>query len=141
MPDPRQGSVPIEALVALYGAVGWTAYTAQPDRLEAAVRGSTWVQTLWEGEALIGLVRVVSDDASIAWLQDILVHPDHQRRGLGRQLMQAALDRFGHVTRICLMTDGTVAQRAFYTAFGFVDTDDLSVQLVTYLRQDGVGPG
>lgn len=141
MPELRDGPVPIGALLALYDAVGWTAYTAQPDRLNAAVRGSTWVQTLWEGDALVGLVRVVSDDASIAWLQDILVHPDHQRGGLGRALMQAALTRFSHVTRMCLMTDGTPAQRGFYTAYGFVDTDDLPVQLVTYLRQDGLGPG
>ena len=69
-----------EELVALYDAVGWGVYTRDPDNLERAVRQSLWVSTARDARGqLVGLVRVVGDDATIAWVQDLLVHPDHQR--------------------------------------------------------------
>ncbi|MEO0601540.1 MAG: GNAT family N-acetyltransferase [Myxococcota bacterium] len=109
-------------LYALYEAVGWTAYTRDPARLREAVRNSTWVATLWQEGTLVGLVRVVSDDVSIAWLQDILVHPDHQRAGLGRRLAHAALERFAHVRSFALMTDDEPRQHAFYASLGLQET-------------------
>ncbi|WP_101556757.1 GNAT family N-acetyltransferase [Brevibacterium aurantiacum] len=43
-----------------------------------------------DGE-LIGLARVISDIGSVMYLQDVLVHPVHRRRGIGRQLVTRAL--------------------------------------------------
>src|SRR5690606_27000051 len=87
--DDRPGR---EELVELYDAVGWTSYTTDPDVLVAAVEGSTRVVTARYGEDLLGLARVVSDGASIAYLQDVLVRPELQREGVGRQLVQAAME-------------------------------------------------
>jgi GNAT superfamily N-acetyltransferase len=113
-----------DELLALYAAVGWTAYTRDPDALLAAVRGSTWVRCERRAGALVGLARVVSDDVSIAWLQDLLVHPDHQRTGLGRALARAALERFDHVRTFALLTDDEPRQRAFYESVGLVALPD-----------------
>jgi len=107
-----------DALVELYDAVGRTAYTRDPEGLARAVRNSTWVATLWDEARLVGLVRVLSDDVSIAWLQDVLVHPDHQRTGLGRRLVEAAQQRFDHVRSFALMTDDEPRQHAFYASRG-----------------------
>ena len=109
---------PPDALIALYDSVGWSTYTRDPDALQRAVRNSTWVATAWEGEALIGLARVVSDEVAIAWLQDVLVHPDHHRTGVGRALVQAALRRFEGVRSFSLMTDDEPKQHAFYRSLG-----------------------
>jgi GNAT superfamily N-acetyltransferase len=115
----RLGEVPPAAdLAALYGAVGWTAYTRDPDALHRAVAASAWVATAWDGPTLIGLCRVLSDDVAIAWLQDVLVAPSAQRRGLGRRLVVAALDRYAHVRTFALMTDDRPEQHAFYRALG-----------------------
>lgn len=106
------------ALVELYASVRWTAYTKDPEGLVRAVQNSTWVATLWDDATLVGLVRVISDDVAIAWLQDVLVHPDHQRAGLGRRLVEAALERFDHVRSFALMTDDEPRQHAFYASLG-----------------------
>jgi len=119
MPTLEAGAIPARTeLVALYESVGWTAYTRDPNALERAVRGSTWVATVRDGPALIGLVRVISDDVAIAWLQDVLVHPSAQRAGVGAALFRAALDRFAHVRTLALMTDDRPEQHAFYRAMG-----------------------
>lgn len=45
----------------------------------------------WDGDRLVGAVRVLSDGYFFACVSEILVDPDYQRRGLGRRLMNAAL--------------------------------------------------
>ena len=45
----------------------------------------------WEGERLIGAVRVLTDGYFFATVPEVLVDPDYQRRGIGRELMCRAL--------------------------------------------------
>src|SRR5690349_8106307 len=65
--------LPVDALVNLYHAVNWGAYTRDPDALHRAVLNSTCVISAWEGDRLVGLVRALSDGVSILYVQDILV--------------------------------------------------------------------
>lgn len=114
-----------DELVTLYEAVGWTAYTTSPDVLEAAIAGSTRVVTARYGEDLLGLARVVSDGASIAYLQDVLVRPELQREGVGRDLVDAAMKPFEHCRQKVLLTDDEPRQRAFYESLGYVEIRDV----------------
>ena len=45
----------------------------------------------WDDGVLVGAVRVLSDGYLFACVSEILVNPAHQRRGLGRRLMDEAL--------------------------------------------------
>ena len=75
--------------------------------------GATYVVGAWEDETLVGVCRVLSDDASILYVQDILVDPDHQRRGIGRALLENVLDRYSHCRQKVLMTDDRPEQKHF----------------------------
>ncbi|MFB9990630.1 GNAT family N-acetyltransferase [Deinococcus oregonensis] len=119
-------SAPLPELLTLYASVGWTAYTRDPVALERAVQQSGFVWTAREeGGPLLGLVRGVTDDVSILFVQDILVHPDAQRRGIGRTLMTAVLERYAHVRQMALLTDDGPEQLAFYSVLGFHNTREL----------------
>jgi ribosomal protein S18 acetylase RimI-like enzyme len=109
----------IGELVRLYSSVGWGVYTADPATLAAAVRGSSYLIAARDGGLLVGLARVVSDDASICYLQDVLVAPQWQRRGVGRRLVDGVLDRYAHVRQKVLVTDDDPGQRAFYESLGY----------------------
>ena len=119
-------SAPLPELLHLYASVGWTAYTRDPAALERAVRQSGFVWTAREEDGpLLGLVRGVTDDVSILFVQDILVRPDAQRRGIGRTLMTAVLERYAHVRQMALLTDDGPEQLAFYQTLGFHNTREL----------------
>lgn len=117
---------PVE-LLALYDAVGWSAYTREPDTLVAGVQGSSLVLTARDdADELVGLARVVSDGATIAYVQDILVSPSHQRAGVGRALLDAVADRTAGIRQTVLLTDAEPGQRAFYEAAGFTEAHDVA---------------
>ena len=119
-------SAPLRELLELYSSVGWTAYTRDPQALERAIRQSGFIWTAREeGGPLLGLVRGITDDVSILFVQDILVRPDAQRRGIGRALMRAVLERYAHVRQMALLTNDGPEQLAFYRALGFHNTREL----------------
>jgi GNAT superfamily N-acetyltransferase len=113
-------------LVALYSSVGWTTYTAEPERLELALRQSLRVVTAWNEGLLVGLARVVGDGVSVVYLQDVLVHADHARSGVGTQLVDAVFEPYGNVRQHVLLTDDEPSQRAFYESLGFTEVHDFS---------------
>ena len=122
--DPEERAA-LPAL-SLYEAVGWTSYTRDPAALTAALRGSSFVAVTFaaDGERLVGLVRAISDDATICYVQDVLVHPDAQRCGIGTALMAAVGQRYAHVRQHVLLTDDEASQRAFYESLGYAETRD-----------------
>jgi GNAT superfamily N-acetyltransferase len=127
-----------DEIVALYESVGWSAYTKAPALLYAAIAGSSYVVTVRRGERLIGLARAVSDNATICYLQDVLVRPDEQGNGVGRALVQAVLDRYWAVRQKVLLTDDEPGQRAFYEAVGYAEIRDYGQgALRAFVRFDG----
>jgi len=111
-------------VMALYDAVGWTAYTEDTSTLLAALAGSSLVLAARRDGQLVGLARVISDGASVCYVQDLLVHPDAQRTGVGRTLMLAVLERYAGLRQKVLLTDDKPGQRAFYETVGFRETRD-----------------
>ena len=134
--------VDLKAITTLYNAVGWTAYTQDITKLQRAIRGSSFVvvATLKDDSSiLVGLARAVSDDATLAYIQDILVHPDHQGKGLGRALVSSILNRYTHVRQKVLLTDDRPEQIHFYNTLGFSNTRSLiHTPLNAFVMIDGV---
>ncbi|MEN8235481.1 MAG: GNAT family N-acetyltransferase [Actinomycetota bacterium] len=130
------GAVPTtEELVEFYDAVGWSAYTKDPEGLAEAVANSTYVAMLRDGERLIGLVRGLSDDVSVLYLQDIIVHPDYQGQGHGRRLIEHIVERFAHVRQKVLMTDDEERQHRLYESLGYRDVAEID-KLHAFARFD-----
>lgn len=115
----------IEELVSLYDAVGWGAYTQDPEGLQRGIANSTFVVSARHDGHLVGLARVLSDDMSIVYVQDVLVSPQHQRKGIGKELLQRCLDQFSHVRQRMLLTDDEPHQHRLYKSLGFHDVSKL----------------
>ena len=131
--------VTVAELVDLYGSVGWNAYTREPRRLAEAIANSSIVVLARDDRGvLIGLARGLSDDASVFYLQDLLVRPDHQRTGIGTQLLASCLERYRHVRQKVLLADDEEAQRRFYERSGYRHATELEgAALNAFVRLDG----
>ena len=103
----------------LYTEVGWTAYTESMPVLEQGFKNSLLVLAAYENDELLGIIRVVGDGFTIVFVQDILVFPRQQRKGVGTALLKAVLDRYPDVRQIELTTDDAPETAAFYKSLGF----------------------
>lgn len=83
-------------ILRLYASVGWTAYTDHPDVLRKGFESSMLTLAAYEENQLMGIIRTVGDGYTVVFVQDILVFPEYQRRGIGTSLLQAVLDRYSH---------------------------------------------
>ena len=106
-------------ILKLYSSVGWTAYTDEPQTLKQGFQNSLLVLAAYEGEELLGIIRVVGDGVTVVFIQDLLVFPEKQRNGVGTALVKAVLERYPVVRQIELTTDQTPETAAFYKSLGF----------------------
>lgn len=115
--------IPRFQLLKLYNDAGWTAYTNDSESLENAIKNSLYVLIAIQGEELVGLVRVVGDGFTIAYIQDILVLKSHKRQGIGTKLIATVLEKFSDIRQKVLLTDENQETRLFYESLGFESCD------------------
>lgn len=109
----------MDDLVELYESVGWRAYTQNLPALEHATKHSTAVLSAYDGNQLVGLARVLTDETTILYLQDILVHPKLQRQGIGKNLIHKVCLQCETIRQKVLITDDTEKTKQFYESVGF----------------------
>ena len=115
----KQDVVKLEDVLHLYQAVGWTNYTNQPQMLEQALSHSLVIYVALDGDAVVGLIRLVGDGFSSVLVQDLIVLPIYQRQGIGSALMKQALEDYKDVYQVQLVTDQTERTLGFYRSMGF----------------------
>lgn len=112
----RRPELDVEALSALFLAAWGT-----PKRGYEVVFGHsfTWIGA-WDGDELVGFVNVAWDGDVHFFLLDTTVHPGWQRRGIGRRLVEEAIDACrGHGEWLHVDADEGL-MTGFYAACGFV---------------------
>ena len=115
-----RGIVTDAEIEALHGAAFGHAGTDDVPWNERMERHSLgWVIARLDGE-LVGFSNVVTDGGEHAWLQDVIVHPDRQRLGVGRDVVTLATAEASRAGCTWLHVDFDPEHREFYIdACGF----------------------
>ncbi|WP_428033871.1 GNAT family N-acetyltransferase [Amphritea sp.] len=108
---PEQSEV-----IRLYRANEWSA-ADKPEQLMAALAGSHSLVTARINGELIGLGNALSDGHLVVYYPHMLVAPEYQGRGVGKQLMLAMQQRYQGFHQQMLTADGEAI--GFYESLGF----------------------
>ncbi len=114
-----------DEIVGLYKGVGWINYTDNPERLKNGYRNSLYILGAYEGDKLVGIIRTVGDGVTIVFIQDLLVLPEYQHKGIGTMLIKAIIEKYKSVYQMELVTDNTEKTIAFYQTVGFTPFHEL----------------
>ena len=117
-----------EEILNLYNSVGWCSYTSRPDMLEHAFVHSLRILGAHDEEKLVGIIRAVGDGYSVLFIQDILVLPEYQRKGIGKKLLKSMLALYPEVYQSQLATDNTEKTAAFYKSCGFLPYSEIGCE-------------
>lgn len=81
----------LEEYKYLCESVGWTDYM-NFEVVNTSLRNSIYCITAKDGEQIIGMGRIVGDGAIYFYIQDLVVHPDYQKKGIGNEIMSVLME-------------------------------------------------
>ena len=110
----------VPGTVLLTAQIGWNQGAADWNRqLDWSPEGCFLIEE--PGQGIVGAVTTTSYGTDLGWIGMLMIAPDRQRRGLGGQLMRAAMDHLIARGTDRIMLDATEAGRVLYRRMGFRD--------------------
>ena len=105
-------------LKELFLSVGWSSGN-YPEKLVVAMKGAGSVFSAWHEGKLIGLIMALDDGIMNAYIHYLLVRPEFQGKGIGKQLVECVKEAYREYLRIVLI--------AYDKELGFYQSCGLSV--------------
>ena len=100
----------------LFLSVGWSS-GHYPEKLVIAMKNAGSVYTAWDHDKLIGLINALDDGIMTAYIHYLLVNPDYQGNGIGKELVRLLSEKYKDYLRTVLIAyDQEVG---FYQNCGF----------------------
>ena len=120
-------TVSAKALSDLRESVGWNRMESEYSN---PLMTSYYHIAVYEDDKLVGYIDSVSNGVTDAYIQDLMVHPDYQGKGLGTELMNQMIAylKENRIYIISVVFEESLKQ--FYDRFGF--SSMLCGQMETY---------
>ncbi len=91
-------------LKELFQSVGWISANYS-DRLVRALANSDTVISAWDGDRLVGLANAIDDGELTAYVHYLLVNPDYQGRGIGREIAERIKEKYRNYLALVLTAE------------------------------------
>lgn len=123
-----------EEVQQLFLSVGWVS-GQYPSRLYKALINSSTVLTAWDGDKLVGLVRVLDDSEMVAYMHYVLVNPDYQGQKIAGTMIGMIKEKYKDYIYLEIMPEES-KNAAFYEKFGFkIMADGVAMQFCNFNNQ------
>ncbi len=117
----------------IYQACMWKSYLNNDEQLLESFNSSIYIYGAYSENKLIGFIRSVGDIHHIVLVQDLIVHPDFQEKGIGTQLLKHVIDKYQNSRMFIIITDlEDERDNKFYQKFGFKKI--IEKKMITYIR-------
>lgn len=111
----------------IYLSCGWSEYLKDEERFVDAIKSSSVLITVWDDKKLVGLLRALSDFDYVIYIQDILLLPRFQNRGIGSRLIRLVEEKYPKVRQIILIADNNGRLDEFYSRNKYDKLRDYSI--------------
>lgn len=105
-----------QQLQDLFLSVEWSS-GHYPDKLAVAIKNSATVFTAWDGDHLVGLINAMDDGIMTAYVHYLLINPEYQSKGIGKNLTEMLTQKYKDYLRIVLIA--YEKEVGFYENLGF----------------------
>ena len=107
------------AVIRLYSQADWWAPGDVAEAVTPLLHGSFRVAAAFDGERLVGMARALSDGASDAYIQDVVVDPAYRKQGIGGALVRILLEELKKCGVSWIGLIGAPGPEHFYRELGF----------------------
>ena len=120
----------VAELQDLFLSVKWSSGN-YPEKLKVAMLNSHAVFSAWDGDKLVGLMNCLSDGIMTAYFHYLLVRPEFQNQGIGKELVNLMIGAYKDYARKVLIAYGE--EIGFYQRCGFEIGEGKVPMFITYL--------
>ena len=120
-------TVSAKDLSDLRESVGWN---RMEDEYSNPLMTSYYHIAVYEDDKLVGYIDSVSNGVTDAYIQDLMVHPDYQGKGVGTELMNQMITYLKENRIYIISVVFEESLKTFYDRFGF--SSMLCGQMETY---------
>ncbi len=114
----REESPEPSEFLRLFRTTGWT--TSLPDERLVAALGASWhCVCAYHADTLVGMGRTISDGSIHALIVEVIVDPEWQGRGIGREVMRRLVDRCRRAGIDQVQLFCAAGKSGFYESVGF----------------------
>ena len=107
------------SVIRLYSEADWWEPGDAAEAVIPLLRGSFRVAAAFDGERLVGMARALSDGASDAYIQDVVVDSAYRKQGIGGALVRLLLDELKSSGVSWIGLIGAPGTEHFYRDLGF----------------------
>ncbi|CEN82404.1 acetyltransferase [[Clostridium] sordellii] len=123
----------IEEIKDIYKKESWNAYLKDDEKLIRAFDNSLYIMGAFDNCKLVGFIRCVGDGEHILVVQDLIVEPKYQQRGIGTYLFKTIMKKYSNVRMFMVVTDlEDIVDNKFYKSFNLKKLEDMN--MVGYIR-------
>lgn len=101
---------------------GWRQRVHDGDRFERMIRGASRTVVAIERGRIVGFARALFDGASNGYISTMVVAPDRQRQGIGRELVRRLMD-VDHPANITWVLRAGLGSTVFWEKMGFTKSE------------------
>ncbi len=124
----------VKQVQELFLSVGWVS-AQYPTRLHKALTNSSTVISAWDGDRLVGLVRVLDDSELVAYMHYVLVHPEYHGQGIASHMVELVKEKYKDYLYIEVMPEER-KNASFYEKHGFkIMQDGAAMQLCNFANK------
>ena len=109
----------LEDLRQLYISAGWITPEEDGRFLVPVLKQSAVAVAVFDGGQLVGFGRALSDNCSDAYIQDVVVAPDHRKRGIGGMIVRRIVRELRGRGVDWIGLAGEPGTEHFYAGLGF----------------------
>ena len=111
----------VDQIIELYDSAGLPRPTNDKERIQKMFESSNLIVTAWNNDLLIGVSRSITDWVWSCYLADLAIHPDYQKDGIGKKLVQLTKDKLGDESMMLLLSVPTAME--YYPKIGMTKED------------------